>query len=148
MSKPQRSGDSKSERRQECFESATAKLGILVACVVLTVPSHNVCGTHNQSTTNGGRKTTLLRDTGDRHFHNATVTMRHTRHTVTLAVIVPGQSECTLILTLTIPLTPNQEQEDDRLGINLLCHKHLQQWGYLPGCTDRNPKGLTGKHCR
>ena len=89
MSKPQQN-----QRRQNC---------ILVPCVVLTVPSHN-------QSTNGG-KTTLLRDGGDRRVHNATITMRHTEVTVT--VTQPGQSECTLILTLTIPLTPNQRQKDD-----------------------------------
>lgn len=72
---------------------------ILVACVVSTVPSHNVCGTHNQFTTNGGKRTTLLRDTGGRHVNNTTKMTRHTEHTVTLAVTVPGQSECALILT-------------------------------------------------
>jgi len=110
MSKPQRSEDSKHQRRQGCFESATAKLGILVACVILTVPSHNVCGTHNQPMTNGGRQTKSLRITGDRRVHNATITMRHTEHTVT--VTQPGQSECTLILTQshTIPLTPTKNK--------------------------------------
>ena len=135
-SKPQRSEDSKHQQCQGCFESATAKLGILVACVILTVPSHNVCGTHNQPMTNGGRQTKSLRITGDRRVHNATITMRHTEHTVT--VTQPGQSECTLILTQShaILLTPNQEQEDaDRLGTNLLCHKHLRKCRYLPGCT-------------
>ena len=75
---------------------------LVVPCVVLTIPSHN-------QSKNGG-EITVLHDGGDRRVHNATITMRHTEVTVT--VTQPGQSECTLILTLIIPLTPSQEQED------------------------------------
>ena len=121
---------------------------ILVACVVSMVPSHIVCGTHNQPATNGGRKSTLLRDTGDRRVNSTTATMRHTEHTVTLTVTVPGQSECALVPTLTIPLTPNQRQEEDGLGIDLPCHKHIPQCRHLPGCTGRHPKEPTGKRCQ